>query len=94
MRKKVLLRTDIRTDRRTHYGKTVYAPLFLTFIRPVLEFASVVLDGCCSSESDLLEKVQLCAVRIVTGLPIIASIDSLYLETGLELCLLDYQLPN
>jgi hypothetical protein len=35
-------------------------------------------------EYDLLEKVQLYAARIITGLPILASRDSLYLETGLE----------
>jgi hypothetical protein len=42
---------------------------YLTFIRPVLEYASEVWDNCGQINSDRLEKVQLEAARIVTGLP-------------------------
>lgn len=42
-----------------------------------------MLDGCSVHDSDKLEKVQLCADRIVTGLPIInISRDVLYSEKG------------
>lgn len=58
--------------------------MYTSFIRPVLKFVSVVLDGCSSSISDLLKNIQLCAARIVTSLPILASRDCLYLETGSE----------
>lgn len=58
--------------------------MYTSFIRPVLKFVSVVSDGCSSSISDLLENIQLCAARIVTSLPILASRDCLYLETGSE----------
>ena len=54
----------------------------VTFVRPILEHVSVVWAGC--SISDILEKVQLYAARIVTGLPILASRESLYFETGSE----------
>jgi hypothetical protein len=43
--------------------------IYLTFIRPVLEYASEVWDNCGQINSDSLEKVQLEAARIVTGLP-------------------------
>jgi hypothetical protein len=55
---------------------------YLTFIRPVLEYASEVWDNCGQINSDRLEKVQLEAARIVTGLPSFASINSIYIETG------------
>ena len=45
--------------------------MFKTFVRPILEYASVVWDGC--TNSDKLEKEQLYAARIVTGLHILAS---------------------
>ena len=38
--------------------------------------------GCSSSDCDRLEKIQLIAARTVTGLPIFASKESLYFETG------------
>jgi hypothetical protein len=58
--------------------------IYLTFIRPVLEYASEVWDNCGQINSDRLEKVQLEAARIVTGLPSFASIHSIYIETGWE----------
>jgi hypothetical protein len=58
--------------------------IYLTVIRPVLEFASEVWDNCGQTISDRLEKVQLEAARIVTGLPSFASKHSIYIETGWE----------
>ena len=52
--------------------------MYLTFIRPVLEYASEVWDNCGQINSDKLEKVQLEAARIVTGLPSFASINYMY----------------
>lgn len=42
-------------------------------------------DGCSVHDADKLEKVQLCAARIVTGLPIFVSREALYLETGWDI---------
>ena len=47
-------------------------------------YASEVWDGCNQIDSNRLEQVQLNAARIVTGLPIFASLNSLYFETGWE----------
>ena len=58
--------------------------MYVTFVRPILEYASVVWDGYLFSGTDKLEKVQLYAARIVTVLPILASRESLYFETGWE----------
>ena len=58
--------------------------LYLTYIRPLLEYASEVWDGCSITDSNRTEKVQLHAARIIIGLPIFASLNSLYFETGWE----------
>jgi hypothetical protein len=39
-------------------------------------------DGYSANDTDKLEKVRLCGARIVTGLPIFASREFLYSETG------------
>ena len=65
--------------------KTTLSRIYLTFIRPLMEYACELWDGCSQRDSDSLEKLQLEAGRIVTGLPIFASRDSIYYETGWEL---------
>ncbi|KAK3099985.1 hypothetical protein FSP39_012969 [Pinctada imbricata] len=56
--------------------------IYTTFILPLLEYACELWDGCSLSDCEKLEKIQYQAARIVTGLPLFASIDSLFLETG------------
>ncbi|XP_055995247.1 uncharacterized protein LOC125672352 isoform X1 [Ostrea edulis] len=63
-------------------GRKHLSKLYIAFIRPTLEYASIVWDGCSVHDTDKPEKVQLRAARIVTGLPIFASRESLYSETG------------
>jgi hypothetical protein len=63
-------------------SKQTLSNLNLTFIRPTLEYACEVWDGCFEREVAKLEKVQLESARIVTGLPKVAIRDSLYYETG------------
>lgn len=41
-----------------------------SFIRPTVEYALVVWNGCSMHDTDKLERDQLCTARIVTGLPI------------------------
>jgi hypothetical protein len=64
-----------------HYLSRIY----LIFIRPMLEYACELWDGCSQQDSDNLEKLQIEAGRIVTGLPLFASRQSIYSETGWEL---------
>jgi hypothetical protein len=57
--------------------------MYTSFIRPQLEYASAVWGTCLNqNESKKLEKLK--AARIVTGLTLLASRESLYLETGWE----------
>ena len=57
--------------------------MYTTFIQ-LLEYSSIVWDGCPLHYVEKLEKVQLYAARITPGLPIISSRESLYLETEWE----------
>ena len=58
--------------------------IYQTYILPLLEYACEVWDGCCLRDSDKLERLQLEAARIITGLPQFSSKESLYFETGWE----------
>ena len=51
-------------------------------MRPLLEYGSEVWDGCSINDANRLEQIQLNSARIVTGLQILASLRSLYYETG------------
>ena len=58
--------------------------IYISFIRPLLEYANVVLDNYTRYEISAIEKVQLEAARIVTGTTELVSFDELYKETGSE----------
>ena len=58
--------------------------MYLVYIRPHFEYACEVWDNCGIGYSDKLEKLQLDAARIVTGLPIFTKSEYLYAETGWE----------
>ena len=47
--------------------RTILRKLYKSFVRPLIEYADVLWDGCTESESDLLEHVQYEAAKIVTG---------------------------
>ena len=57
--------------------------MYLVYIRPLFEYACEVWDNCGIGYSDKLEKLQLSAARIVTGLPIFTKSGYLYAETRL-----------
>ncbi|MCG8113032.1 MAG: reverse transcriptase domain-containing protein [Candidatus Thiodiazotropha taylori] len=58
--------------------------IYISFIRPLLEYADVVWDNCTQYEVNELEKIQNEAARIVTGATKLVSIDALRSETGWE----------
>ena len=75
--------------------------IYLTFIRPVLEYADVVWDNCTNYEKQDLDKIQTEAARIVTGATKLVSLYSLYeevnwdpLETRRRKLLLLYKMFN
>ena len=58
--------------------------IYKMFIRPHFEYACELWDGCTIEQIEKLEKLQLEAARIVTGLPKYTSRQILYYETGWE----------
>ena len=44
-----------------------FETIYRTFIRPILEYADVVLGNCTNHENQELDKIQTEAARIVTG---------------------------
>ena len=51
---------------------------YISFVRPVLEYSSVVWDGCTVEQQTSLEKLQNEAARIVTSLTKSVSLNRLY----------------
>ncbi|MCG7877682.1 MAG: reverse transcriptase domain-containing protein [Candidatus Thiodiazotropha endolucinida] len=58
--------------------------IYVSFIRPLLEYADVVWDNCTRYEVIALEKIQIEAARIVTGATKLVSLEMLYRDTGWE----------
>ena len=58
--------------------------IYLSYVRPILEYSSIVWDGCSALCSDSIEKLQNEAARIVTGLKRSVSLENLCQECGWE----------
>ena len=56
--------------------------LYTSFIRPTLEYGNIIWDNCTKQQADLLESIQLDAIRIITGLRKGTSHETLYKEVG------------
>ena len=56
--------------------------MYISYARPLLEYSSIVWDGCSEQDKTALERFQNEAARIVTGLTRSTSIANLYRECG------------
>lgn len=56
--------------------------IYISYLRPILEYASIVWDNCAQYEKDTLERLQYDAARVVTGLTRSVSIERLLREIG------------
>ena len=64
--------------------RNVLIDIYLSFIRPILEYGNVIWDNCTQNEANLLEMDQVEAGRIITGLIVNSSRSKLYSELGWE----------
>ena len=64
------------------FSRQALNQVYISYVRPVLEYSSVVWDGCTNQDRDALEKLQNEAARLVTGLPKSTSLANLYRECG------------
>ena len=56
--------------------------IYVSYVRPVLEYSCVVWDGCTVEQQNSLEKLQNEAARIATGLTKSVTLNRLYQECG------------
>ena len=82
--KKAFTRVNILRKFKYILDRKTLEKIYLTFIRPILEYADVVWDNKILLLINKLENVQIEAARIVTGGTRLVSINSLYKETGWE----------
>ena len=54
--------------------------MFLSFVKPILEYADVVWESCSNDNANRIEKIKLEAARTITGLTRCTHLDSLYNE--------------
>ena len=81
---KAWLRINIMRRLKFQLDRKSLQTIYISFIRPLLEYADVVWDNCTQQEANELEKIQNEAARIVTGATKLASIQSLLSDTGWE----------
>ena len=56
--------------------------MYMSFLLPVVEYASVVWDGCSEQDSQTLQKIQNVAACLVTGSIRFVSLENLFKECG------------
>ena len=75
-----------RLDIIRHYQKTLdrktLSKLYISYVRPILEYSASVWSNCTKAEETTLEEIQLKAIRIITGAKKGTSHESLYKEVG------------
>ena len=66
------------------FSRVALNQIYLSYVLSILEYSSVVWDGCSSQDSNALEKLQTEAAiyRIVTGLTRSVSLENLYNKCG------------
>ena len=63
-------------------SRTALNQMYMSYMLPIVEYASVVWDGCSEEDSVTLQKVQNEAARLVTELTRSVSLENLYKECG------------
>ena len=74
--------TDVMQKLKYKLDRQTLQTLYFTFVRPKLEYASVVWDDCTLGQKKMLENIQLLNARIVTGAKRGTSHQLLYNETS------------
>ena len=64
------------------FSRQALNQMYISYIRPTIEYSSIVWDGCSDQDKTALERLQNEAARIVTGLTRSTSLENLYTECG------------
>ena len=84
VKNKAWLRINIMRRLKFQLDRNSLQTIYISFIRPLLEYADVVWDNCTQQEAYELEKNQNEAANIVTGATKLTLIQSLLSDTGWE----------
>ena len=76
--KRAWQRIGILRTLKFHLNRSCLEKLYITFIRPLLEYSDVLWDNCTAEQSNELEAIQIEAARIVTGATKLCNIAKLY----------------
>ena len=82
MTKKAWKRVNIMRKLKHVLDRKSLEIIYISFIRPLLEYADVVWSNCTHHEMEQLEKVQIESARIATGATKLVSIETLLNEIG------------
>ncbi len=67
MHKKASKKLNVLKSMKHRLDRSTLISLYKSLIRPVMEYADVIWDGCSEYESNILEGVQYEAAHVVTG---------------------------
>ena len=67
MFEKASKRLNLLKGMKFKLGRDTLAKLYKSLIRPIMEYANVLWDGCSANESELLEFVQYESAKVLTG---------------------------
>ena len=59
-------------------GRNALNQIYISYMLPIVEYASAVWDGCSKQDSVTLQKVQNETAQLVTGLTTSVSLENLY----------------
>ena len=76
--KRAWQRIGILRTLKFHLNRSCLEKLYITFIRPLLEYSDVLWDNCTAEQSNELESIQTEAARIVTDATKLCNIAKLY----------------
>ena len=72
----------IMRNLKYRFSRQALNQMYMSYIRPTLDYSSIVWDGCSEQDKTALERLQHEAARIVTGLTRSTTIANLYKECG------------
>ena len=80
IKEKAWLRINIIRKLKFKLDRKSLETIYISFIRPLLEYGNSILDNCTQAEKNELDKIQNEAARIATGAIKLVSINTLYKE--------------
>ena len=84
IKRKAWTRLNIMRKLKFDLDRKSLETIYISFIRPILEYADIIWDNCSQQEKQDLEKIQTEAARVATGTTKLVSIQKFYEEVCWE----------